>query len=177
MAKSLDAVIRTALEKKIGEKVWKVLKDHIEKDVYAAYKPEGEWGWGTKQDSLHDGYQRRREKGLLNEADKYIDVDYNAGTDVWRLRVSTNAQPSESVLGQSWKPYVGGFLRLLEEGNLGFWSKSFDNWYHMSRVTHPFPRPVITNAQEEANQNRSKYEAELYAAINKAISGRSRGSK
>ena len=40
-----------------------------------------------------------------------------------------------------------------------------------------FPRPVITNAQEEANQNRSKYEAELRAAIEKAISGRSRGSK
>jgi hypothetical protein len=40
-----------------------------------------------------------------------------------------------------------------------------------------FPRPVITNAQEEADKNISKYEAELYAAINKTISGRRRGSK
>lgn len=175
MAKSLDAVIRTALEKDIGKKVWKILKAHIEKDVYDAYKPTGVWVWGTKQDSYYSGYKRRLEKGLLNEADKYINVDHDAGTDVWTLKVTTNAQPSESVLGWSWKPHEGGFLRLLEEGNLGFWSRSVE-WYRKD-FNHPFRRPVITNAQEEANQNRSKYEAELYAAINKAISGRSRGSK
>jgi len=177
MARSLDAVIRTTLEKKIGEKVWKVLKDHIEKDVYDAYTPSGEWVWGTPQDSETDGYQRRRNSGLLNESDKYINVDHVSGTDVWSLRVSTNARPSKSVLKSTWNHHVGGFLRLLEEGDLGFWTRTQSQNMTREGEKKRFPRPVITNAQEEANKNRSKYEAELRAAIEKAISGRSRGSK
>lgn len=162
MPSSLDAVIKNVLEKKIGEKVWKILKDHIEKDVYDAYKPNGRWVWGTAQDDEVNGYQRRREKGLLNEAGKYIFVDRDG--DLWGLRVSTKARPSESVLGYKWTHHTGGFLALLEKGDLGFWSRSGNS------VTHPFPRPVITNAQDEAMSHMPEYEAEIYAAINKAIS-------
>lgn len=148
MPSSLDAVIKNTLEKQIGEKVWKILKDHIEKDVYEVYTPSF--------------YERRRENGLLNESDKYIFADRDG--DLWRLRVSTNARPSPSVLGTTWVHHTGGFLALLEKGDLGFWSRSGNS------VTHPFPRPVITNAQDEAMKHMPEYEAELYAAINKAIS-------
>lgn len=154
MPSSLDAIIKNVLEKKIGEKVWKILKDHIEKDVYEVYTPST--------------YQRRRQNGLLNEADKYIFVDHDG--DLWGLRVSTNARPSPSVLGTTWVHHTGGFLALLEEGDLGFFTKQYS--YNMVRPGEKkrFPRPVITNAQDEAMKHMPEYEAELYAAINKAIS-------
>ena len=177
MAKSIDAVIKATLEKKIGKQVWKVLKDHIDKDVYDVYTPNGRWVWGTPQDSATNGYQRRRKTGLLNESDKYINVDHAAGTNMWSLRVSTNAHPSKSVLGDTWNHHVGGFLRLLEEGDLGFWTSSQSQNMTRKGERKRFPRPVITNAQEEADRNKSKYEADLYAAINKAISKIGRGSK
>lgn len=169
MANKLEAVIKQTLEKKIGEQVWKILKDHIEEDVYNAYQPGGRWSWGASYPygSEYNGYQRRRSGGLLNESDKYINVMHAAGSDRWLLRVSTTATPSESVLGHSWSHHVGGFLALLEKGDLGFWSRTMDK-YNQTDVTHPFPRPVITNAQQEADSNKARYQEELYKAINKA---------
>lgn len=159
---AIDAVIKQTLEKQIGEQVWDILKEHIEEDVYKAYTPEGRWVFGTPQDSLYDGYQRRRTTGLLNESDKSITVS-NVG-NTWTLHVTTNAQPTPSVLGDSWDAKPGGFLSLLESGNLGFWS-----WMN-DRVPDPFPRPVIRNAQEEASANMKKYSNELASIVKEAMS-------
>lgn len=165
--RTLNAVIKNTLEQKIGEQVWEILKEHIEKDVYEAYSPRGTWVWGTPQDSGFSGYQRRRQKGLLSESDKNISVYHQPAGNKWTLRVTTDAQPTPSVLGDSWVSKPGGFLRLLEEGYLGFW---LDTLSSARRISWPFPRPVITNAQAEANRNKKKYSAELTAAIIKAIS-------
>ena len=163
--KALEAAIKKTIEKQIGEQVWQILKDHIEEDIYKAYSPSGEWVWGTPQDSDEDGYQRRRKNGLLKESDKYIDVDHVPGSNSYRLRVSTTATPSESVLGNEWdSSIIGGFLAMLEKGNLGFWSRHNIGY---RGVTHPFPRPVIKNAQAEAEENMGKFTREIIAAVNK----------
>ncbi len=159
----VDAVIKEVLEKQIGEQVWEILKEHIQTDVYDEYLPAGRWVWGTKQDSAFLGYQRRYKKGLLNEADKSITINHSPGGSVWELRVTTTAQPTPSVLGDGWTSRPGGFLALLEEGNLGFWSRTLID------IPHPFPRPVITNAQEEVDKNKAKYYAEIKSVISKLI--------
>ncbi len=167
--KSLEAIIKKTIEKQIGEQVWQILKDHIEEDIYRAYSPGGEWVWGTPHDSPDIGYQRRRTKGLLKESDKYIDVDHVPGSDLYTLRVTTTATPSESVLGYDWdSSIIGGFLAMLDKGNLGFWSRTMGG-YGQTDVTHPFPRPALRNAQEEANKNKAKYKAEIEAVVNKAM--------
>ena len=165
--RAIDAVIKQALEHQIGEQVWDILKVHIEGDVYNDYSPGGRWMWGTPQDNPYIGYQRRRTTGLLYESDKNIRVS-NSGNK-WNLRVTTNAQPTPSVLNDSWDDSPGGFLALLESGNLGFWSRTLDT-YGQRDVTHPFPRPVITNAQREASANMKKYSKELTSIIKEAMS-------
>ena len=168
--KAIDAVIKATLEKQIGEQVWNVLKDHIDKDVYGEYLPAGRWVWGTPQDSRDNGYQRRKTTGLLNKSDKSITVNHSLGGNTWNLRVTTNAQTS-SVLGDKWDEKPGGLLALLESGNLGFWSRTMEQ-HGIRGVTHRFPRPVITNAQEEAEGNMKQYYAEVVTAIKKAMSER-----
>lgn len=165
MPSSLDAVIKNALEKKIGEQVWDILKDQIEEDIYGK-KPSGEWSFSSQQDGAGGTYKRRKETGLLDESKKYIQADRTGG-NTWRLRVSTLADPAPSVLGYTWVPSIGGFLALLEKGDLGFVTTRYKNGH---LATWAFPRPVISHAQWKANENKGKYTAELYEAINKAIS-------
>lgn len=157
MPKTLDSVIKAALEKKIGEQVWKILKDHIDEEIY-------KHPIRSNDDDHRSRYRQRRSGGLLNEADKYIKVLHEPGSNQYTLRVTTTAPPSPSTLGWAWVPSIGGFLQMLEIGDLGYVSKG------RKKTRTLFPRPAISTAQDEVNRNKKKYEAEIYAAINKAMS-------
>lgn len=161
MAKSLDAVIRETLENKIGDQVWKVLKQHIKTDIYDAYNPKGNWSFAEST--------RRKSGGLSDDANKYTEV-VKLPNGTWRLRVTSIADPSPSVLGWAWVPSIGGFLQMLEKGDLGFWTRKHSQNMTREGEKKTFPRPAITNAQDEVNKNYEKYRAELYAAISKALS-------
>lgn len=172
----VEKAIQEELEKVIAEQMWDILESNIKTNIYGKYSPGGRWVWGTPYDHPTAGYQRRMyHGGLLDESFKYIDVDHAPGSDRWILSVSTTAEPSESVLDYETYGGVGSLLALLEEGNLGFWSRSVAGF--KPGVTDPFPRPVIPFAQKEVDEDFiKKYKQQIQKAIVRAIKKES-GSK
>lgn len=100
-----------------------ILLSHIRKDIYDAYQPSF--------------YKRRY--SLLSEGNiMYKMIDDNT------LFVTSTAQPNGK---RGFEP--GGFLQMLEEGNLGWWKQGF-------------ARPAISNAQKEIDSS-----AKITSAINR----------
>lgn len=129
---------RAAKAAAVGEAA-AILRKHIEDDIYGVYTPkEGAWVRGST-------YQRRHEMG------KYIiPIDMPDGS----VLVTTTYSPNTSVVHPDYHFYgfmEGGFLQLLESGNMGIWRGGF-------------PRPAVSNAQDEFDHSSSvRYE------INKAL--------
>lgn len=91
-----------------------ILLKHIKKDIYEAYTPS---------------FYERRYSLLARENIMYKMIDANT------LFITSTAQPNGK---RGFAP--GGFLQMLEEGDLGWWRKGF-------------PRPAITNAQNEVDSS------------------------
>lgn len=74
------------------------------------------------------------------------------------LFVTINAKPDGTWTGSSsWTPrYDGSFLEMLEKGDLGWWKKGF-------------PRPAVSNAQKEVDENRDKINAAIARGLNRVI--------
>lgn len=130
---SLVAAAQKECPKILTKHVKPVMEDivlsHILTDIYWAYEPkEGGWFGGT--------YQRRG--SLLDEENLYYELQDRDTT----LLVTSKATPSPSVIkGYSFhNRRPGAFLKMLEGDDLGIWSGGF-------------PRPAISNAQEEINRS------------------------
>lgn len=129
---ALEAVPADILMNDVNPIAMEIFRKHIGSDIYAKYSPTPN-GWVG-----HTTYQRRHvlEGGVFGEMQ---------GMDT--LNVTSNAPPGQSILGDPTTGADSGFLRLLENGNMGFWAKGF-------------PRPVIPNVQKEYDSS---------SAINAAI--------
>lgn len=133
--------------KPVGEKI---LKEHIKTDIYVAstnkgFPRYGKWVNGTT-------YQRRH----VLENSIWTDISPTKAEGGFVLTVTSNATASPSVVkGYSFhNRYPGSFLKLLESGNLGIWRSGF-------------PRPVISNTQDDFNSG-----TEISKAITEAITRR-----
>lgn len=122
------------LDKKVAPIAKKIVKEHIKTDIYDAYTPK-ENGWVTK-DGKPTTYERRM---LFFKRDGIFHKFTNTRMD--EIIVTSNVTASPAVV-KGWSFHThgrpGSFLKLLESGNMGIWTKGF-------------PRPAISNAQEDIN--------------------------
>lgn len=124
-----------------------VVLRHIFSDIYGATAPKaGAWVNGTT-------YGRRY--SLLSEGNMYHELQDGGST----LMVTSNAAPSPAIVpGYSFhNRRPGAFLQLLESGNLGINKRGF-------------PRPAITNAQNDIDSQLGSPASEIGAAIQAGLS-------
>ena len=118
--------IPVSVSEDVAREVEKILRKHIQSDIYGAYRPQsGMWVYGTT-------YVRR----------SYLeDYVYHEILPDGTLLVSSNAVANQSIVpGYEFSNEENGFLQLLESGHMGIWRNGF-------------PRPVIANAQKEADNS------------------------
>ena len=119
--------ISIILKQDVAPIVEEIVQSHIQSDIYYAYSPRpGAWIKGST-------YQRRHT--LENNISSSL-------LDGETLFVTSTATASPSVVkGYRFQNrYAGAFLKMLESGNTGIWRRGF-------------PRPAITNAQTEIDDN------------------------
>lgn len=124
--------IRTILDKYVKPVMQKILLEHIKEDIYGAYSPK-QYAWigGTT-------YQRRN--SLLNEGAIESEIDGNT------IYVTSGATTMGLFSEGSWVGGPGSFLAMLEEGDMGAWT----------RVTgRRLPRPALTKAQKEVDKSQA----------------------
>jgi len=128
--------IQTILERDVAPIMEEILREHIQSDIYdvdADTPKEGAWIHGTT-------YHRRHvlESSIIHYFNKRET----------QINVTSRATASPSVC-KGWSFHnrrPGVFLQMLENGDMGFVMKS-------PRVASTFPRPALSNAQEEINGN------------------------
>lgn len=135
------------LDKKVAPLVKEIVRRHIKTDIYDAYTPK-EDGW-VGSDGRPATYKRRM---LLLKPGGVYHKFSNTRKDEILVTSDVTASPAV-VKGWSFHTHgrPGSFLKLLESGNMGIWSKGF-------------PRPAVSNAQKEVDNNReilAVMEAEL----------------
>lgn len=127
LVNAVDSKLSVILEKDVAPIAEEILNKHIKSDIYDAYTPkENGWVNGTT-------YQRRH---LLEDAVTSMLIDSNT------LLVTSTTTASPSIIN-GWSfhnRYPGAFLKLIESGNTGIWKSGF-------------PRPAVTNAQEEIDDS------------------------
>jgi hypothetical protein len=132
------------LKKDVFPVAKKIVKKHIQSDIYKAYTPTPN-GWVNGET-----YKRRK---LLPNTIEYIFVADD------EMYITSNADASPSVVKgysfQNRRP--GAFLELLESGKMGIWKKGF-------------PRPAISNAQKEIDNSTEITDA-IQKGINKRFHG------
>lgn len=130
----IDRDLKVILERDVAPIMEEILREHIESDIYGVYTPEeGAWVNGTT-------YQRRHtlSAGVMHFFNKREN----------QINVTSNVTASPAVVtGYSFhNRRPGVFLQMLENGDMGFLWRS-------PRVMSTFPRPALSNAQEEINNN------------------------
>lgn len=126
LVSAVEATIPNILKKDVAPIAEKILRQHIEADIYGTYTPKlGAWVNGST-------YQRRHV--LENSVSSFIDGDV--------LTVTSTATASPSVVkGYSFSSEEdGAFLKLLEKGKMGIWKNGF-------------PRPAVSNTQKDFKSN------------------------
>lgn len=122
-----------------------ILLKHIQDDIYGQEAPTKHQWFG--------GQPYSRTGALLEESSLY-DIMLDDTT----VMVTSNAQPDYAPIKTSKRfdgNTEGGFLAMLENGNMGFWST----------VTGlRFPRPAISNAQKEIDDS-----PEIEAALQRGL--------
>jgi len=125
-----------------------ILKKHIESDIYGAYAPKnGGWFAGRHYESA---YSRRH---VLESSLK------STMENATSMLVTSSAPANQSLVpGYSFSNrYDGGFLQMLENGDMGIWRKGF-------------PRPAVSNAQKEIDSS-AKIRAAIKNGIKRVIKG------
>lgn len=124
---AISGKITEILKDNIAPVAEDILKKHIKSDIYDAYSPkENGWVNGTT-------YKRRH---VLE--DQITTLFQNENT----ILITSTATASPSIL-KGWSfhnRYPGAFLKMIEVGDMGIWRSGF-------------PRPAVTNAQNEIDKN------------------------
>ena len=128
------AEAKEVLEKYVQPVIEKILLQHIQSDIYGAYSP--------KQYAWIGGQTYRRRGSLLSRMALYHEIN---GSTI----VVTSAAEPEDLLGSGVSGY-GAFLAILENGNMGFWSRA---------TGRSLPRPALSAAQEEVDNSSEIEEA------------------
>lgn len=141
-----DAEAKEVLEKYVLPIMEEILLAHITLDIYGGYVPK-EYGWiGGKT------YQARY--SLTSRSDLYHEIDGNT------IMVTSLAEPEDIWDGFNGEP--GGFLQILEEGNMGAWT----------RVTgKKLPRPALSEAQKTVDKSKT-IEKAVERGINEVLKKR-----
>lgn len=134
-----DAEAKEVLEKYVLPIMERILLEHIESDIYGAYTPK-EYGW-------IGGKTYKRKYSLTSRMALYHEVHST------NMMVTSLAEP-ENLWGGFDGSY-GGFLAILEDGNMGAWS---------SVTGMTLPRPALSNAQKDVDQSK-----ELDAAAERGV--------
>lgn len=126
---------KTILDKDVAPIAKKIVRNHIETDIYGVYTPR-DLGW-VDSNWLRATYERRY--SLLKRGAIYHKFTTDKSDEIM---ITSDAKASPAVVkGWSFRHrYAGAFLKLLETGNMGIWSGGF-------------PRPAIGNAQKEINRS------------------------
>ena len=135
---AVKAVIPNILTDYVADVAEEILLDHIESDIYDAYAPQpGKW--------INDSTYPRRH-ALEHGVDSWMESPDT-------LVVTSKANPSPAIIsGHSvYGGDSGGFLRLLESGNMGISGCQF-------------PRPAVTSTQAEFGSSSA-----LSAALQRGI--------
>lgn len=129
--------------KRLGEDL---LKRHIETSIYAIDR-RGENSWVHRKK-----YERRHQ--LPETVRSYVEGNY-----VW---ITADGEPNTPIGKNSTfvSAEPGAFLGLLESGNLGFLTKT-------RRYAPKFPRPVLKNAQKEADS--AAFRDQVEKILNKSL--------
>lgn len=155
MAKTLDidelmngisgAAAEQILRDYIAPVMWDILQKHISTDIYGAYTP--------KQDAWIGGRTYNRRYSLIGDGGMVTSM---LAPD--EIMVTSNAAPDGPLAG-SWSDFAqgGGFLAMLENGYMGFWTKT---------TGRTLPRPAISNAQKEIDDS-----PEIRAALKRGLQG------
>lgn len=122
LALKLQSVIRDALENEVSEKMVDIVKEHVDKDVYAKYTPS------------EDGYKRTE---TLKESVQRTVNSSNDGSEI--LIDHDDAKMNYwSVLGDSVNQQ--GIPRMIEDGTI---HSLFGGGFYLQ------PRPYMNNSKEE----------------------------
>lgn len=150
----ISEVQNQSIKSKISKIIEKVLKEHIQNDIYGVYTPKvNGWKVRGKNGKLRTGtYQRR---GVLLDG---ITTVYNSDDT---FTITSNAVPSFSIRGNRISTNIGSELELLESGNLGILNYA---WHTSPFSTGKFERPAVANSEEEVKTS-SIIQSEIEAAI------------
>lgn len=150
----LSEVQQQSVKSKISKIIERVLKEHIQNDIYGVYTPKvNGWKVRGKNGKLRTGtYQRRGD--LINGVTTVYNFDDT-------FTITSNAIPSFSIRGNSISKNVGSELELLESGRLGILNYA---WKTPPFSTGRFERPAVTNSEDEV-----KTSAEIHNEIKKSI--------
>ena len=139
---AVEAVVPKILTGYVADVAEDILLKHIVSDVYGVDRRSPNGWFGSM-------YQRRH--SLENSIDSFMETPDT-------LAVTTQANPATSIFGGSVYGENGGFLQLLESGDLGF----------LNQLGKSFPRPVVANAQSEISSS-SAINAALQRGIQSEI--------
>lgn len=141
------SIVNDIMMNEVADKVAEILLKHIQSDIYDAYSPKvtrwGSWratppGWVR----LNDREVQYSRRGSL----MYDALGMYRAMQGDELFVTADAEANEAVYG-SWSPQGhGSFLQMLESGPGPVWKGAF-------------PRPAISNAQEEVDSSPEIQEA------------------
>lgn len=121
-------------------------------------------------------YDRRYGGGLASDEveDRYIKCEYNGtkkGAGKFTLYVTTLAEPDGPIFSEWDSTEPGGFLHMLDYGDLGFLTKGRFIPVAMRKkmVGDRFPRPVINPAQQDAESHVDLYTDIITRSIYKLL--------
>lgn len=145
------SIVNEVLMQDVAPIVEEMLLSHIQHDIYDAYTPV-ERGW------FHNQTYPRRWTLLRRENLRSWILEDGV------LAVTSTAVPDGPVSKHYNKSFydmeTGGFLAMLENGNMGFWS----------RMKGPLPRPALSRAQSEVDA--SQISGRIKHAIDNGIKRR-----
>ena len=141
-----ERAISNILTKDVAPVAEKILREHIQRDIYDAYTPVS---GGRFAGRVFDGpYARRHvlERNVVSEL-----------TRPYELFITSTASPNRPLL-KGFRVYGGkngGFLELLETGDMGIWRRGF-------------PRPAVSLTQEELDRS-PRIEKAIVAGLKREI--------
>lgn len=138
--------LQNVLKRDVAPVVKNILEEHISDDIYSVYVPApGAWVGGST-------YQRRHilETSIVSWVERQNNV----------LATTSTAPASPPVARKSVfdSSTPGAFLALLESGHMGFLT--------YTKAGASFPRPALSNAQEDINGN-----PQILEAIRRGLGG------
>ena len=148
LADAVQQRCKTILDKDVAPIAKKIVRQHINDDIYEAYTPK-ENGW-VSSDGTPTTYKRRNL--LLKRGAIYHEFTTKKNDEI----IITSKVTASPAVVKGWSfhnRYPGAFLKLLESGNMGIWHGGF-------------PRPAIGNAQKEIDKS-PQINAVIQAGLNK----------